>query len=614
MTRRSRSSANEKLDANLPMTWLRDRLWRVYLTAGLTITAVYLLLPRGGLAQALLLTGFHASLVGALIAGLRLHRPGRPAAWRTLIAGHTVYVAAWAIWYVYPVATGVVLPYPSVGDALFLVAYGILAAALAIVVRTRGERAVDLLDASILALGLGALAWVFLLAPIVAVSGLSPAAKATSAAYPLADLVILSAALRLAFSPGARTPAFGLVLAWISAQLVADSVFAKTALDGTFALGDPVFAGWLLSVAALGAAALHPSMQSLTTPGEPGAASGAGRRLTLLTGASLMAPAALLIEALTGDAPRRHTVAVSAAVSAVMFLLVLLRTRGLMIGIAEYERVQHQLAGLASIVASSTDAIVGWDLDGAITSWNQGATNLYGYTPEEALGRRYLMLIPASAAKHASDVNERLWAGERIAPFDTEQMDKDGRVVAVSLTVSAVHDERGRIIGGASIARDISDRRRADAALRASEERTRSIITTAPTPFVAMAADGTITDWNHSAEAAFGWTREEILGRPVETLIPSRFQAAYRQGLERLVSSEGATVLAGEVEFAALHRATAERCRWRRPSGASRRETGLSSVLSSKTSPSADRPRTLWPAPGTRPSRRPGSNPSSSPP
>jgi PAS domain S-box-containing protein len=129
------------------------------------------------------------------------------------------------------------------------------------------------------------------------------------------------------------------------------------------------------------------------------------------------------------------------------------------------------LAIFAAIVESSDDAIVSKTLDGIVQSWNAGATRIFGYTAEEMIGKPILTIIPAELHPEEQQILERIRRGERIEHFDTVRCTKDGRRIDISLTVSPVHDSTGRIVGASKIARDISERKRAEDAIRASQER-----------------------------------------------------------------------------------------------------------------------------------------------
>jgi PAS domain S-box-containing protein len=126
-------------------------------------------------------------------------------------------------------------------------------------------------------------------------------------------------------------------------------------------------------------------------------------------------------------------------------------------------------ARLSAIVQSSDDAILSKDLNGIIMSWNRGAEIIYGYTPEEAIGQPVSILIPEDRANEETDILDRVSRGERVEHYETVRRRKDGSLVDISLSVSPVVDKRGAIIGVSKIARDISQRKRAELALRAAD-------------------------------------------------------------------------------------------------------------------------------------------------
>jgi len=117
---------------------------------------------------------------------------------------------------------------------------------------------------------------------------------------------------------------------------------------------------------------------------------------------------------------------------------------------------------IAAIVESSEDAVLTKDLDGVITSWNQGAQRLFGYTAEEAIGKPVTILIPRDRQDEEPAILARVRRGERIEHYDTIRQRKDGSTVDISLTISPVRNPEGKIIGASKIARDISERRRAE--------------------------------------------------------------------------------------------------------------------------------------------------------
>ena len=121
---------------------------------------------------------------------------------------------------------------------------------------------------------------------------------------------------------------------------------------------------------------------------------------------------------------------------------------------------------LAAIVESSDDAIVGKDLEGTITSWNPGAERIFGYPAREAIGRPITLIIPSERLAEEDLVLARLRRGERTDHFDTIRQTKDGRLIDVSVTVSPIRAAGGAVIGASKIARDITERKRAEAELK----------------------------------------------------------------------------------------------------------------------------------------------------
>jgi PAS domain S-box-containing protein len=126
---------------------------------------------------------------------------------------------------------------------------------------------------------------------------------------------------------------------------------------------------------------------------------------------------------------------------------------------------------LASLIASSNDAIISMSLDGIIQSWNAAAELLYGYTAQQAVGSPISLIIPADRANEEARIIARLLAGERVEHFETVRVRSDGQPVQVSLTISPIKGAEGRVVGASKIARDISNQKRLEAALREADRR-----------------------------------------------------------------------------------------------------------------------------------------------
>lgn len=130
--------------------------------------------------------------------------------------------------------------------------------------------------------------------------------------------------------------------------------------------------------------------------------------------------------------------------------------------VTERKMVQEANAKLAAIVESSDDAIVGKTLDGIITSWNQGAKSIYGYAPEEMIGKNISLLLPPDLPNDMDFIMTKIRRGESLEHYETRRKTKDGRIIDVALTVSPIKDTNGNIIGASSVARDITELKLAD--------------------------------------------------------------------------------------------------------------------------------------------------------
>lgn len=173
------------------------------------------------------------------------------------------------------------------------------------------------------------------------------------------------------------------------------------------------------------------------------------------------------------------------------------------------ERARVALSKLAAIVESSQDAIIGKSLEGTVTSWNEGAETILGYSADEVIGHQITEIVPAALHEEEERTLARLRNGERIDPFDTVRIAKGGREVQMSLTLSPIRDNSGHIVGISTIARDISERRRAELKLRESEQRYRNLILAMPVALYTTDRGGVITLYNEPAAELWG-RRPEI--------------------------------------------------------------------------------------------------------
>jgi len=169
-----------------------------------------------------------------------------------------------------------------------------------------------------------------------------------------------------------------------------------------------------------------------------------------------------------------------------------------------------------AMVQSSGDAIIGKTLHGIVTSWNEGAERIFGYTEKEMLGNSLLRLFPIERLDEEYYILERIINGEHVSPFETVRIHKNGARVHVSASISPVRDKDGNVVAASVIARDISKQ----LGLEAAAEQFRALVDSSDDAIISKTLQGRIQSWNRGAEAIFGYTEEEMLGQPMLRLFP----------------------------------------------------------------------------------------------
>jgi diguanylate cyclase (GGDEF)-like protein len=303
----------------------RLHAWKAFLALGAGMTVGYFLLPSTE-EQDIFYQLPEMLAVAAILVAVWLHRPRDARTWVLLAVGLGLSTAGDWTWVVLDRVYGLD-PFPSVADAFYLVGLGAIGLSMWMLVRGRlpdGDTA-GLLDSLIVTVGAGLLTWVFLMAPVVSDTSQSTFELAVALAYPLIDILLLSALVRLVLVPGELSPSLRLTIAALVAWLVADYPYAMLALEDGYEVGMLLDAGWIGGTILWGAAALHPSMGTITAPAARAEARLSPWRLLLLATASLMAPALLLAGWAGGvevDVP------VVAAACIVLFALVIARLQG----------------------------------------------------------------------------------------------------------------------------------------------------------------------------------------------------------------------------------------------------------------------------------------------
>jgi PAS domain S-box-containing protein len=181
--------------------------------------------------------------------------------------------------------------------------------------------------------------------------------------------------------------------------------------------------------------------------------------------------------------------------------------------ITEKHQARRMQAFLASIVASSDDAIIGKDLKGNIISWNKAAERIYGYTPEEVLGKSITILVPQDRKDEIPDFLERIKSGERIPRYEAIRVRKGGERIDVELSISAVRDEKGTIIAISTIARDVTEIKKMKDDLRIKKRKLQEIIEFLPDPTFILDRNRNILGWNKALEEFSGVPKEDIIGK-----------------------------------------------------------------------------------------------------
>jgi two-component system sensor kinase FixL len=209
---------------------------------------------------------------------------------------------------------------------------------------------------------------------------------------------------------------------------------------------------------------------------------------------------------------------------------------------------------LAAIVESSDDAIIGTDLDGLILTWNRGATSLYGYSHDEVRGRSFALLIPEAQLFEHAALLERVRKGDDIASRESTHLTRDGRILDVSVSISAIREVSGHILGLSCVARDITTQKRRESDLRASEQRWQSIVESAVDGIVVIDARGRIESFNPAAERLFGYSESEVIGCNVSMLMPPPYRHEHDGYLARYLREGSARIIGVGREVRGLRR------------------------------------------------------------
>jgi len=525
------------------MERVRHSAWLWYLVASGILTASYLLVPAvKGSGPLINILGLSSPV--AIAVGMRLHRPEARSAWRLFIIGQSLFFLGDLYTYSYPKLLGVDVGFPSPGDAIYLTVYPALVGGLLLLVRRRnpdGDRAAGI-DALILTVGFALLSWVILVSPNIHLSGLSLLAKSVSTAYPLGDILLLAAVIRLAVDAGKRAPAFYFLVASIVSLLIVDSAYTYALLVNGYHHQLSFDVGWIAYYVLWGAAALHPSMRTLDQPATDVRTRLTPLRLALLAIACLIAPGIRFAEELGNP-----DVLVVIVASALLFLLVVSRMAGLV------RQEERQAARELALRHAGVELVAAAGGDGVRGAAVHAAQSLLG--AESAVR---LILLTADGAElaassgdhqraHASPQTEhwlkaasRGTEAVRVADLPKSirrELDLDGERWAVLLPLSVRGETRGLLLAttanrpqrelvdsldalasqvslaveGASLAEDLHRRR--------SEARFGSLVAHASDLITVLDADGVVTYQSPSVARILGYAVDEVEGQPFARLL-----------------------------------------------------------------------------------------------
>jgi diguanylate cyclase (GGDEF)-like protein len=315
--------------------------WRWYLLVGALATAPIVIIPDSWWYTAWYdMIGLSA--VAAVLIGVRINRSRTPVTWWSLAAGQLLFVAGDLLFDLHE-RVWHTDAFPSSADAFYLAGYVPLAVGLVLLIRARtpGRDRASLIDATIIATGLGLLSWVFLMKPAATDSTLTLVGRLIAIAYPAADVLLLALVARLLVGAGVHNAAFRLLGGSLLVMLAGDVGFAVLAQADAFTPNNVINTTWLLAYVLFGAAALHPSMAALSERASERPRRLTRRRLSVLTGVSLVAPILLLGQAWGRDGIDAAAIGIG---SIALFLLVVARMAGL---IRQVEQQAAQLEVLA---------------------------------------------------------------------------------------------------------------------------------------------------------------------------------------------------------------------------------------------------------------------------
>jgi diguanylate cyclase (GGDEF)-like protein/PAS domain S-box-containing protein len=477
-------------------------LWKLHLTVGALLTALYVAVPPfAGSGPLMNLLGL--SPIVAIAIGLRRAGRAARAPWLCFGLGFLLFWLGDLYTYSYPRVFGAEVPFPSVGDGFYIAVYPALIAGLVLLVRRRNPEAdrAGVIDSLIITLGLSLISWVALIVPVLHDAELELVAKLVSIAYPLGDILLLAAAIRLTVDAGRRAPAFYLMAASIVTLLVTDFVYGVLTLQGDFHFQVALDVGWISFYLLWGAAALHPSMRTLEQPAPERDEKLRLVRLAFLTGASIVAPLLALVRS---EALSDELIVVNLA-AIVLFCLVVLRIAGLV-------RAQERSVARERILRGAGEALV--------AATDRQTIHDAAVSAAQALAGT-ARLCPAGHVPVADECAYEL----RIRDELRGHLVVAGRQSAdVRRTLGALADQVSLALESASLTEEVHR--------RAGEARFAGLVQHASDLITVLDADANIVYQSPSVERILGHAPDDVVGTAFDRLV----EAPHRDRLASVLS------------------------------------------------------------------------------
>ena len=448
---------------------------------------------------------FPIAAVGATLVGIWLNRPRAKAPWYLVAISGLCAVIADALFAIQVEQDGTV-PFPSMADYFALGSYSVLAAALLLMIgkQAPGRDWPSLIDAGIVTVCVAIVGWTFLVQPGLA-NDTSALETAVALAFPVMDVLLVSLAARMVLGPGLRSPAFVMVTVALVFQLAGDALYGFGSLHGWYRVGDAVDLFFVLAAVLWGTAALHPSMVELTEPNPDPEQRLSGKRLAVLSVATLTAPAMLAVAAVgAGKSELLVIVGAGAALSA----LVIVRLAGLVARHERSERREHVLASAAAALVAS------WTRDDESAVAVGSAREIVGEeetSVELVLGGRTVSSAghPAPDAVVETAVPISVTGEDGVLVFRAREPLSRGAREGVETLAAQV----ALALEGANYAEDLHERQ--------SAERFRSLVQNSSDVIALLAPDLTIRYHTPSVEPVLGYGEEELVGMRLSDLLES---------------------------------------------------------------------------------------------